>query len=119
VAPPAPRPAEACDACTKTHINDDPARYYDYALATLIKFQLHDHICRQILKQDVRACNYAGSEAVGDFLRGIMKLGDTRDWRAIMKDATGEAISARALLEFYAPLASDLEKRNAGKDCAR
>ncbi|HVR64600.1 MAG TPA: M2 family metallopeptidase [Polyangia bacterium] len=119
VAPPAARPAEACDACTKTHVNDDPARYYDYALATLIKFQLHDHICRQILKQDVRACDYAGSQAVGDFLRGIMKLGDTRDWRAIMKDATGEVISARALLEFYAPLAGELEKRNAGKDCSR
>ncbi len=38
---------DLCDACTKTHINDDPAQYYDYALATLIKFQLHDHICTE------------------------------------------------------------------------
>ena len=61
----APRPPELCDACTKTHLNDDPAQYYDYALATLIKFQLHDHICQKILNQDVRACDYAGSVAGG------------------------------------------------------
>ncbi len=118
VAPPSARPADLCDACTKTHINDDPAQYYDYALATLIKFQLHDHICTKILKQDVRACDYSGSAAVGDFLRGILKLGASRDWRAVMKEATGEEISPRALLSFYAPLAADLAKRNAGKECA-
>ena len=54
-----------CDACTKTHINDDAAQYYDYALASLIKFQLHDHICTKILKQDMRACDYSGSHEVG------------------------------------------------------
>ncbi|HEY5284029.1 MAG TPA: M2 family metallopeptidase, partial [Polyangia bacterium] len=35
---PKARGEELCDACTKTHINDDPAQYYDYALANLIKF---------------------------------------------------------------------------------
>ena len=72
---------DLCDACTKTHINDDPAQYYDYALATMIKFQLHDHICTKILKQDVRACDYSGSKEVGAFLNGILSLGATRDWR--------------------------------------
>ena len=62
VTPPGGRDPELCDACTKTHINDDAAEYYDYALATLIKFQLHDHICTKILKQDVRACDYSGQQ---------------------------------------------------------
>jgi peptidyl-dipeptidase A len=119
VEPPGPRPLELCDACTKTHINDDPAQYYDYALATLIKFQLHDHICTKILKQDVRACDYSGSEEVGKFLRGILELGATRDWRAVIKEATGEPIGPRALLAFYQPLVEELQKRNAGKDCGR
>ena len=70
VVPPGSREGDLCDACTKTHINDDPAQYYDYALATMIKFQLHDHICTKILKQDVRACDYSGSKEVGDFLQG-------------------------------------------------
>ena len=118
VVAPAGREGDLCDACTKTHINDNAASYYDYALATLIKFQLHDHICTKILKQDVRACDYTG-KAVGDFLRGILSLGATRDWRAVIKDATGEAISPRALMAFYAPLVEELAKRNAGKDCTR
>jgi len=117
VVPPAARPDDACDACTKTHINDDPAQYYDYALAALIKFQLHDHICTKILKQDVRACDYSGQKAVGDFLRGILTLGATRDWRAVIKEATGEDISPRALMAFYEPLVADLASRNAGRDC--
>jgi len=120
VTPPAARDgAELCDACTKTHINDDPAQYYYYALATLIKFQLHDHICTKILKQDVRACDYSGSKEVGAFLKGILAQGATHDWRKVIKDATGEPISPRALMAFYAPLVNDLAKRNAGKDCSR
>ncbi|HET6148148.1 MAG TPA: M2 family metallopeptidase [Polyangia bacterium] len=119
IVPPAPRADDLCDACTKTHINDDAAQYYDYALASLIKFQLHDHICTRILQQDVRACDYSGSQPVGDFLRGILKLGATRDWRAVIKDATGEPISPRAMMAFYQPLVDELGKRNAGKDCGR
>jgi peptidyl-dipeptidase A len=117
VAPPSARADDLCDACTKTHINDDPGQYYDYALASLIKFQLHDHICTKILKQDVRACDYAGQQSVGDFLRGILSLGATRDWRTVIKEATGEEISPRALMAFYAPLVEDLTKQNAGRDC--
>jgi peptidyl-dipeptidase A len=119
VVPPGGRElGELCDACTKTHINDDAASYYDYALATLIKFQLHDHICTKILKQDVRACDYTGGD-VGKFLKGILALGATRDWRTVIKEATGEPISPRALMAFYAPLVDELGKRNAGKDCSR
>jgi peptidyl-dipeptidase A len=119
VMPPGARGEDMCDACTKTHLIDDAAEYYDYALATLIKFQLHDHICTKILKQDVRACNYFGSKEVGDFLRGILSLGATRDWRAVIKEATGEPISPRAMMAYFSPLTAELDKRNAGKDCSR
>jgi len=123
VEPPAARPDDLCDACTKTHINDDAAQYYDYTLASLIKFQLHDHICTKILKQDIRSCDYAaskeGGRQVGEFLRGILELGATRDWREVIKEATGESISPRAMMAFYAPLGEELARRNAGKDCTR
>jgi len=119
VVPPTTRAADLCDACTKTHINDDPAQYYDYAMATLIKFQLHDHICRQIVKQEPHACDYSGSEAAGRFLRDILKLGATRDWRQVMREATGQDIGPRAMLDFYEPVLADLNKRNQGLDCSR
>jgi peptidyl-dipeptidase A len=116
---PKPRGDELCDACTKTHINDDPAQYYDYALASLIKFQLHRHICDKILKQDVRACDYTGSQEVGRFLQKLLALGATRDWREVMRETTGEDIGPGALLAYFQPIIADLEKRNLGLDCSR
>ena len=52
VEPPGPRGEEFCDAATKTHIDDTPAYYYSYALATVLSYQLNDYIARHILKSD-------------------------------------------------------------------
>lgn len=113
IVPPGPRGEEFCDACTKTHIIDDAAQYYDYAIASLLRFQLHDYIARQILKADPRNCNYHGNKEVGSWLMKILRLGATRDWRTVMKEATGEEISPRAMLEYFQPLREFLEKENA------
>lgn len=115
IVPPNPRGEEFCDAATKTHIIDDPAQYYDYALSCVLKFQLHNYIAKNILKQDPRSCNYYGSKEVGDFLRGIMRPGASRDWRVVLKEKTGEDLSAKAMLEYYAPLTEYLTKVNAGR----
>lgn len=99
-----------CDACTKTHIIDDPAGYYDYALATVIKYQLHEHIARDILHQDPRSCDYSGNTEVGAYLQKILAKGATEDWRDVLKEATGEPLSTRAMLDYYAPLLKTLQK---------
>jgi peptidyl-dipeptidase A len=112
---PVERGEEWCDAATKTHINDTPAYYYSYAIAQVFKYQLHDYIAKHILHQPPQACNYAGNKEVGDFLRKIMEKGDTEDWRKIMKDATGEEFSTRAMLEYYAPLMDWLVQQNKGR----
>jgi len=116
IRPPAPRGEEYCDACTKTHIIDDPAQYYDYALATLIKYQLHDHIASKILKQDPRNCNYYGNKEVGKWLSEILSLGATRDWRQVIREKTGEDLSSRALLNYFEPLRVYLEKRGSATE---
>jgi peptidyl-dipeptidase A len=108
--PPAQRGEEFCDACTKTHIVDDPAQYYDHAIAVLLKYQLNRHIARNILKQDVRGANYYGSRAVGAWLVAILRLGATRDWREVLEETTGERISADALLEYFRPLEALLDE---------
>jgi hypothetical protein len=46
----------------------------------LLRFQLNDHIARNILKQPSQNCNYAGNREVGAFLRRIMEKGATEDW---------------------------------------
>ncbi len=117
IVPPAPRGEDLCDACTKTHINDDPAQYYDYAIATVVKYQLHDHICRRILRQDPHACNYYGSRAAGDFLRSLMEKGQTRDWRLLLREATGSDLSTRPMVAYFQPLLEFLRKENAGRTC--
>ena len=116
--PPAPRGEEWCDAATKTHVIDDPAQYYDYALSEVILHQLHRYICREILRQDVHAANYHGSRQTGDYLDSILRLGATRDWAQVMREATGEELSSAALLEYFAPLQAWLEHENAGRDVA-
>lgn len=115
IEPPSIRGEEFCDAATKTHINDNPAYYYSYAVATVFKFQMHDHIARQILHQDPRSCSYADNRQVGDFLRGVLRQGATRDWRVVLREATGEDLSTRAMVEYFKPLQAWLEKQNKGR----
>lgn len=116
VEPPGPRPEEGlCDPATKTHINDDPAQYYDYAIGTIIKFQLHDHIAREILKQDPRDCNYFGNKEVGAFLKGILEPGATRDWNAVLRESTGQGLSAEPMVRYFEPLMAWLTEQNRGR----
>ncbi len=115
VIPPVERGEEYADGATKTHINDDPAQYYDYALSVVLLFQLHDHIARNILKQNPRATNYYGNKPVGEFLKTIMSPGASRDWRVVLKEATGEDFSARAMLRYFEPLMAYLKEQNKGR----
>lgn len=118
VEPPEPRGEQYCDAATKTHITDDPAGYYDYTLAFLIKYQLHTYIAKNILHQDPHNCNYFGNKEVGRWLWDLLKLGGTKDWRKVIKEKTGEDISPRAMLEYFKPVMDYLSKENAGKNVA-
>ena len=113
--PPTTRGENYLDPATKTHINDDPAQYYDYALSYVILFQLHDHIARNILHQDPHATNYYGNQEVGNFLRDIMRPGSSRDWRVVLKEKTGEDLSARAMIDYFQPLMTYLKTQNKGR----
>lgn len=116
IVPPSARNEEYCDACTKTHIIDDAAQYYDYAIAEILLFQFHDHIAKNILKQDVHAANYWGSKPTGDFLRRLMAPGATVNWREHLKENLGTEISAKPMLEYFSPLMEWLKKKNAGRE---
>ena len=116
IAPPSARGEDYCDPATKTHINDDPAQYYDYALSYVILHQLHRYICEQVLQQDVRAANYYGNTQVGIYLESILSAGATRDWNRLLYEATGESLTASALLDYYEPLLSWLTEQNEGRE---
>ena len=115
IVPPSPRDESWCDACTKTHITDDPAQYYDYALSTALLVQLHLHIARDILHQDPHDTDYYGSKATGDFLRTLMKSGARRPWRDVLREPTGRPLDAQAMVEYFAPLYEWLKVQNRGR----
>ncbi len=70
----------------------------------MLKYQLHTHICRKILRQDPHACNYFGSKETGDFLRGLLAPGATRDWRELLREKTGSDLSTKAMMDYFQPL---------------
>ncbi|OON69266.1 M2 family metallopeptidase [Hymenobacter sp. CRA2] len=115
IVPPTARDEQYLDPATKTHINDDPAQYYDYALSYVILFQLHDHISKHILHQDPHATNYYGNKEVGKFLRDIMYPGASADWRQLLREKTGEDLSARAMVDYFQPLMTYLKQQNKGR----
>ena len=115
VEPPEKRGEKWADYATKTHVNDAPAYYYNYAVATVLKFQLHDYIARKILHQPPQSCNYAGNKEVGKWLYGILEKGGTEDWRKVLKEATGEDLSTRAMVDYFQPLMAWLEEQNKGR----
>lgn len=118
IAPPATRGEEYCDAASKTHINNDAAQYYDYALSFVLLFQFHDHISKKLLHQDPHATNYYGKKLIGDFLRKAMYPGASKDWRILLKETTGSDLSAKPMLEYFNPLMAYLKEQNKGRKYA-
>lgn len=112
---PSDRGEAGCDAATKTHINDDAAQYYDYALSYAILYQMHLHISTQILQQDPHACNYFGNRKIGDFLKSIMVHGASKDWRAMLRETTGDELNAKAMVLYFSPLLDWLKQENKGR----
>ena len=115
IEPPSDRGEVGCDAATKTHINDDAAQYYDYALSYAILYQMHLHISTQILQQDPHACNYFGNRKIGDFLKSIMVHGASKDWRAMLRETTGDELNAKAMVLYFSPLLDWLKQENKGR----
>ncbi len=115
IVPPSNRGEEYCDAATKTHINDDPAQYYDYAIANALLFQFHQFIADSILRQDPHATNYWGNKGIGDFLKKVMKTGASVDWRKHLQESIHSEMSARPMVDYFAPLMAYLKRVNAGR----
>lgn len=115
IAPPAPRDERWCDPATVPEIEVDPATHYDRALACILLFQLHDHIARNVLREDVHDTSYAGRRDVGDFLRTLMRPGATLDWIQLLRDRTGSAPSVRSMVDYFEPLRGWLVEENRGR----
>ncbi|MFT7378051.1 MAG: peptidyl-dipeptidase A, partial [Sphingobacteriales bacterium] len=115
IVPPTDRGEEYCDASSKTHINNDAAQYYDYALSYVLLFQLHNHIAKNFLDGNPRATNYYGNKEIGKFLHKMLYPGASTDWRELLKETTGEELGAQAMLDYFEPLMDYLREQNKGR----
>jgi peptidyl-dipeptidase A len=116
IIPPYERSEKYCDAATKTHINDDAGQYYDYAISYVLLFQFHDYIAKNILKQDPHETNYYGSKETGKWLKDVLTPGMSVDWREHLKKSIGTEMSAKPLLDYFAPLMDWLKEQNKGRN---
>jgi peptidyl-dipeptidase A len=115
IIPPYERGNEYCDAATKTHINNDAAQYYDYAISNVLLFQFHDYIANKILMQDPHATNYYGNNETGKFLSDLLSPGASVDWRKHLKNSIGSEMNAKPMVDYFAPLMDWLKEQNKGR----
>jgi len=116
IVPPSSRGEEYCDATSKTHISDDAAQYYDYALSNVLLFQFHNYIANQVLQENPHSTNYFDRKDVGNFLSSVLSPGATQDWRELLQETIGQEMSAKAMIEYFEPLMEYLKTENRGRD---
>ena len=109
VTPPAAAPATSCatPAPRPTSTTTRP-QYYDYALATpdqVPAARPHLHEDPQAGRARLRLLGQQGGRRLP--ARGSCRWARRATGATVIKDATGEAISPRALMAFYAPLVED------------
>ena len=118
IVPPAERPADAFDAGAKYHI---PAvvPYTRYFLARVLQFQFYEAACKEAgWKGPLHRCSFYGNKAVGAKLNAMLAMGASKPWPDALEAFTGtREMSGKAMIRYFAPLQTWLEKQNKGQDC--
>ena len=113
VAPPASRSENDFDAGAKYHVaaNTPYARYF---LAHILQFQFHRALCREAgYKGPLNRCSIYGNKAVGEKLKTMLAMGQSRPWPEALKALTGEdKMDATAILDYFKPLKDWLDEQN-------
>jgi peptidyl-dipeptidase A len=116
IVPPVDRPADAFDPGAKYHIpgNTPYARYF---LARILQFQFYKAACDQAgWKGPLHRCSFYGNKEVGEKLGAMLELGASKPWPEALEAFTGtREMSAKPMLEYFAPLMKWLEKQNKGE----
>jgi peptidyl-dipeptidase A len=117
IAPPAARGEATFDPGAKYHIAAD-VTYIRYFVARILSFQIHRALCRASGQKEVATCSLRKSKEAGAKLRAAMSLGASKPSPEVLAALGAEPrLDASAMLEFYAPLRSRLEKELKGQTC--
>jgi peptidyl-dipeptidase A len=101
------------DAGAKYHV---PANvpYARYFLAAILQFQFHRALCREAGYQGpLNRCSVYGNKQVGEKLKKMLALGQSRPWPEALKALTGEEkMDATAIIDYFKPLKNWLDEQN-------
>jgi peptidyl-dipeptidase A len=116
VVPPVERPANAFDPGAKYHIPGNTP-YTRYFLARILQFQFYQAACKRAgWKGPLHRCSFYGNKEVGAKLNAMLSMGASKPWPDALKVFTGTSeMSAKPMLEYFAPLKKWLDQQNKGK----
>ncbi|WBX85031.1 M2 family metallopeptidase [Sphingosinicella microcystinivorans] len=118
IVPPVPRSEADFDPGAKYHIPGNTP-YTRYFLARLLQFQFHQAACRQAgWKGPLHRCSIYGDKAVGEKLNAMLAMGASKPWPDALQAFTGSRqMDGKAMIAYFQPLMTWLEKQNKGKTC--
>jgi len=118
IIPPVERSASDFDPGAKFHIPGNTP-YTRYFLARILQFQFYEAACRQAgWTGPLHRCSFYNNAEVGQRLNAMLEMGRSRPWPEALEVLTGtREMSARPMLEYFAPLQAWLQQRNRGKQC--
>lgn len=119
VEPPMARSDKDFDPPAKYHIDAD-VEYLRYFAAHIFQFQFHKALCRlagQYAPGDstrtLDNCDIFGSRRAGDAFKKFLSAGNSRHWKEVLEEFTGETeMDPAALLEYFDPLYQWLKREN-------
>ncbi|RXZ63918.1 M2 family metallopeptidase [Pelagerythrobacter rhizovicinus] len=116
ITPPVERPADAFDPGAKYHIPGNTP-YMRYFLARILQFQFYKAACDQAgWEGPLHRCSFYGNKEVGAKLAEMLEMGASEPWPDALEAFTGtREMSAKPMLEYFAPLKAWLDEQNKGK----
>jgi len=116
--PPSERSETDFDPGAKYHIPGN-VPYVRYFLSFILQFQFHKAMCAAAGHTGpLHTCSIHGSAAAGEKLKTLLKSGSSKPWADVLFEMTGSrTMDASAFLEYFAPLAEYLKKKNEGQKC--
>lgn len=119
VAPTIPRTEEDFDPGAKYHVPGNTP-YMRYFLAHILQFQFQRSLCKAAgFTGPLHECSVYGNKEAGAKYWAMLQKGASQPWQDTLKEFTGEGkMDASAILDYFAPLYTWLQKQNQGKDCS-
>jgi peptidyl-dipeptidase A len=116
ITPPSARPDDGFDAGAKYHIPGNTP-YTRYFLARILQFQFYQAACKQAgWKGPLHRCSFYGNKQVGAKLNAMLEMGQSKPWPEALKVFTGSSkLSAKPMLDYFAPLQKWLDAQNKGE----